>query len=151
MNSITLPLQADGPLVAIQIGFPAPQIQAMRKQGLAIPAPIQVFALIDSGAEASFIDTTAFAPIRFAGLVHRRIVITNIPALGGVNAAMEYAVGLRILHPSNDPKRDLVVGRHDIFEQSLGALGYQALIGRDILSRCMFILDGPSNSFTLAY
>ncbi|MCE9533653.1 MAG: hypothetical protein K8T89_21380, partial [Planctomycetes bacterium] len=88
---------------------------------------------------------------RFAGLVHRRIVIANIPALGGVNAAMEYSVGLRILHPSHDPKRDFVVGRQDIFEQSLGGLGYQALIGRDILSHCLFILDGPSNSFTLAH
>jgi hypothetical protein len=30
-------------------------------------------------------------------------------------------------------------------------LGYQALIGRDVLARIRFLYDGPKNSFGLAY
>jgi hypothetical protein len=32
----------------------------------------------------------------------------------------------------------------------LSGLGVQALIGRDVLSRCVFIFNGPDERFTLA-
>jgi hypothetical protein len=40
---------------------------------------------------------------------------------------------------------------HPVLEQPLGQLGYQLLIGRDVLAACLFIHDGPASRFTLAY
>ena len=38
-----------------------------------------------------------------------------------------------------------------VYERALGAIGYQALLGRDVLASCGFFYDGPGKRFTLAY
>ena len=40
---------------------------------------------------------------------------------------------------------------HPEAEQNLAQLGYQALIGRDILDLCLFVANGPGRSFILGY
>jgi hypothetical protein len=75
----------------------------------------------------------------------------NVPALGGLSITIQRDAGLRFLHPSNVPGLDFVVDDILLSELSLNALGYQALIGRDVLDSCLFIMDGEANSFTLAY
>ena len=38
-----------------------------------------------------------------------------------------------------------------VVEVPLAVLGYQALVGRDVLGRCRFLYDGPSGRFKLTY
>jgi hypothetical protein len=46
---------------------------------------------------------------------------------------------------------DLIVQNLLILEMPLGGLGYQALIGRDLLDRCDFFYGGRSQRFSLTY
>jgi hypothetical protein len=55
------------------------------------------------------------------------------------------------LHPSGNPRSNLVLHSHPVIEQPLGQLGYGLLIGRDVLKRCPLVYDGPSGRLTLAY
>ena len=79
------------------------------------------------------------------------MVFVNAPGLGGLTMNGQYLAGLRIEHPSGNSKLDLVVPAIGMVEQDLGSLGYQILIGRDILARCQFLYDGPANTFSLTY
>jgi hypothetical protein len=43
------------------------------------------------------------------------------------------------------------VGALQVFESSLNIQGIQALIGRDVLANCLFVYDGRSKIFSLAF
>jgi|GEM_PF-4087803 len=75
----------------------------------------------------------------------------NALGLAGLNLRPQYLAGLRIEHPSGNPKLDYVIPALDLVEHDFGALSYQVLIGRDILARCKFLYDGPANTFSLTY
>jgi hypothetical protein len=151
MITLSLTISPLGPIVQVRIGLNAGTIQVLRSAGKAIPQAVDADALIDSGSDATCVDPSVLAPLRNVGLQHQTILLTHTPALGGRLFALEYDVGLRIVHPFANPKMDLVTASQLIIEQPLSALGYSVLIGRDVLAKCLFILDGPSNSFTLGY
>jgi hypothetical protein len=151
MKSFHLALQREGALVEAELGIAAVDALALRRAGRPVPGPVPLKVLIDTGAEVSCVDAQALAPLIALGLTPTRHVLTNLPATGGLNFASEYAVSLTVLHPSRKPKWDLQLRNLLVVEQSLAALGYQALLGRDALARCLLIYDGPSHSFTLSY
>jgi hypothetical protein len=59
--------------------------------------------------------------------------------------------GTGSLNPTGNAQDHLVVPDLSVLELSLSSLGYQALIGRDLLARCRFLYDGPGNAFRLTY
>ena len=56
-----------------------------------------------------------------------------------------------VVHPSGDFRANLVLRDQAVLELPLGALGYQALLNRDVLDRCLRVRDGPGLRFTLGY
>jgi hypothetical protein len=64
---------------------------------------------------------------------------------------MQYAAGLTVIHPSGDPALHLVLADLLVIDVPLRHLGYEALIGRDVLDACRFLYHGPRNRFRLAY
>ena len=64
---------------------------------------------------------------------------------------MQYEVRLTVVQPSGNAALDLVLPELPVVELSLAALGYQALIGRDVLTGCRFLFDGPAGRFELGY
>ena len=151
MNTIHSTLDADGAVIDLLIGLAAVYINQLRRAGSPVPSPIPVRALLDTGAEMTCVDPAVLAPlIRAASLRPTRTLYSNVPAAGGLNFVSEYAVGITIIHP-DDPRANLVFRNHPVLEQSLGPLPYQALLGRDVLARCLLVYDGPSSAFTLAY
>jgi hypothetical protein len=60
-------------------------------------------------------------------------------------------VELTLVHPSGYARANLVSRNLPVLEQPLNQLGYQALIGRDILDRCLLVYDGPGRAFTPGY
>jgi hypothetical protein len=58
---------------------------------------------------------------------------------------------LAIVHPSGNARDNLVIRDLSVFEVSLTPLGYQVIIGRDVLAKCRFLYDGPGDEFELAY
>ena len=130
----------------------AANVRGLRHTGQAIPQPVSIQALLDQGAAVTCVDPTVLAPLVSLGLKWSRLVLVNAPsAAGGRAGAFEYLVTLTVVHPSGNVRAHLVLGAQAVLELPLGALGYQALLGRDLLDHCLLVRDGPGQRFTLAY
>jgi hypothetical protein len=75
----------------------------------------------------------------------------NLPAHGGLTFSILHDAGVTILHPSGRTQDHMAVLDLSVLELDLAALGYQALLGRDVLAQCRFVYDGPKGSFQLRY
>jgi hypothetical protein len=75
----------------------------------------------------------------------------NMPALGGLTAAVQFSASLSVLHPSGLPADDLQITDLPLTEVDLNSLGYQVLLGRDVLRSCTLAADGPGSVFSLNY
>jgi hypothetical protein len=62
-----------------------------------------------------------------------------------------FEVGLTILGPAGKAGPMLVRDQLIAMELTQALPNIDALIGRDILNDCLFILDGPGKQFTLAF
>ena len=61
-----------------------------------------------------------------------------------------YDVGLIIFATMQDPPfviRNLAVAESDL----LASQGFHALIGRDVLTKCVLVYNGTTNTYTLAF
>jgi hypothetical protein len=58
-----------------------------------------------------------------------------------------YDIFLGIYHPTFS----LLLGTVPVIHAELATMGYHALIGRDVLSRCLLVVDGQSGTFALAF
>jgi hypothetical protein len=138
----------DGALVDVLIGVGRPHRQFLRTSGNPIPAPIRLRGLIDSGAECTCVDEPR---VRALHLPLATASLANAPSLGGLFVGSQVEAGLTILHPSGDRSQHLLIPEITIMELSLGAIHFDALIGRDVLALGLFVIDGPAGTFTLAY
>ncbi|MBL8792432.1 MAG: hypothetical protein JNM56_00865 [Planctomycetia bacterium] len=148
MPVLTSPIEFEGALVDVLIGFSSTQIGLLRAASKPIPPPIAVRALIDTGAESTCFDPAILRPMN---LPLNNVVPANMPAAGGFQLASTYSAGLTILHPSGDPNRHWVLKTALLLEMPLGVLGYQGLIGRDVLALSRLHYDGPARQFELDY
>jgi predicted aspartyl protease len=132
-------------MVDLFIGVSGPRSAALQSAGIAVPQPVTVRAMIDTGASCTVIDPTS---IQSLGLVPTGTVPIHTPSTAGTAIhCSQYDVMLAIYHP----KFSLVVGTAPIITSDLLSQGFHALIGRDVLSRCLFIYDGAAAQFTLAF
>jgi hypothetical protein len=118
------------------------QPRQLRQAHRTVPPALDARALVDTGAEITCVDGTLIQqPLAQPALA-------NIPALGGLRVATHYHASVVVARPSGPP---LVVPNILILEAPLASLGYQALIGRDLLARCDFIYSGRRQRFALRY
>jgi hypothetical protein len=110
-----------------------------------VPPPLDAPALVDTGAEVTCVDGLL---IRQLGLPLAQLALANVPALGGLRVGTHYHASVAVVHPSGIP---LVVPNLLILEVPLTELGYQALIGRDVLAHCDFLFRGRRQRFALRY
>jgi hypothetical protein len=141
-------LEPEGALLDVLAGWSAARIQHARSALHPIAPPVACRALIDTGAELTCADPTIVTRL---GLGPRNLTIGNVPALGGLTYAMQYDIQLTVHHPTGKASEQLVIGDLIVMELSLRALGYDILIGRDVLTVCRFFYDGPGDNFRLSY
>jgi hypothetical protein len=141
-------LQAEGALIDLRVSWSANQARSLRLARQPVPPPVDTRALVDTGAEVTCVDSSL---VQQLGLPLAQVALANVPAVGGLMAGAHYHAGLTVIHPSGDPHQDLVFQTLLILELSLAGLGYQALLGRDVLDRCDFLYAGRRQRFTLAY
>jgi hypothetical protein len=151
MDTVLGSILREGALVQILVGLARAETLILRQQGKPIPNPMSLQALIDPGAEQTCLSPEALAPLIGMGIQPTKFVFANMPATVGFTSATQYNVGLSVVHPSQNSKKNLILRTCPVLEQPLGPLGYQALLGRDVLSNCLLIYDGPSARFTLGY
>jgi hypothetical protein len=147
MPVLTGPVRADGALVPVRVALSRPLRQALRRGGRPVPPPVDLLALLDPGAECTCIDPRSVRslPLPIAGFG-----LVNAPSLAGVSFGRSLQAGLTVSHPDGAAS-SLEVPELTVVELDLGQLGYKALVGRDVLARCMLVYDGPAGRFTLAY
>ena len=140
--------EADGATIRVWIGLSDREVRRLRATGSPIPQPVEVLALLDTGAQVSCIDPDVLArvPLDFYGFTQ-----VNMPAAGGLGYAVQYAASLTIPHPGGRAVDDFHETDLPLTEVPLGPFGCDVLIGRDVLALCVFRLDGPALAFTLDY
>jgi hypothetical protein len=139
---------SDGCIVRIRVGLTAVEILKRRRLRQVLPAPIDLDALIDPGAEVSCVDPAA---IRSLSPPAATVIPTNAPSVSGLGFSVQRAVALTILDPQQTPGNNIFFPDTSLTELILNTVSLQALIGRDLLTYCVFVFDGPANTFTLTY
>ncbi|MFO0807707.1 MAG: hypothetical protein U0746_03715 [Gemmataceae bacterium] len=90
---------ADGPSIEVAVGPSTAIVRQLRATGRAVPPPVIVRALIDTGAEVTCLDPSALASFVAAGLTPSRLLIANTPLFGGIHPTVEYFVSLSLPAP----------------------------------------------------
>lgn len=148
MPILTGNLIPEGALVDVLVGLSQSTVHGLRTALQPVPPPINTHALLDTGAEITCFDS---ALIQSLGLPSSGMVPAFVPALGGLGFAQLHDASLTIVHPSGNPWINLVIRDLTIMDVSLASLGYQVLIGRDVLAKCAFLYHGLKNRFRLSY
>jgi predicted aspartyl protease len=138
----------DGAVVGIEVGLSQKNAAQLRAALRPVPPALVKQALLDTGAESTALDHRV---VQQLGLQAIQATPANAPAAGGLKLVPVHSVDLTMLHPSGNPRLHLVARNLIVLELDLGPLGYEALIGRDILTRCSFLFDGRAGQFELTY
>ena len=152
MPIIALPIDPDGAFVQVCVHLSAPKIQALQQAKQPLPPPVVAKGLIDTGATCTAIDTTI---VQKLGLAPTGMVPIVTPSTGAApHLANQYDVSVSFTH---SPGLGLPPTVHPIhfvlavIEANLLAQGFEALIGRDILERCLLVYNGTTKQFSLSY
>jgi len=138
----------EGGLVTVSLGWSRARVRKLRREHRRVPARLEAIALLDTGAEVTCLDSRLIEELE---LPFDGVVLAKAPALGDVTFSAKYAASLTIIHTSGRTDDHLVINDIAILELPLDLIGYQAVIGRDVLSRCLFLYNGIGERFALKY
>ncbi len=145
MPHLTLQIAPGGPIVDILVGVSQARQQALQRASQAIPPPVQIRALVDTGASCTCIDPSVLGRL---GLAPTGTAPIHTPFTGvQPHQANQYDVSLVLMHPL----LTYTIGAIPVVESQLLIQGIQGLIGRDALGNCLFIYDGRAGIFTWAF
>ena len=143
-NIITAPLSAGlqllGPRIQITLLPLETQLKSLASKGKSLPPPIAGLALIDTGASSTCIDQKAAED---AGLA----IVDSGPMSSATHdneIVPIYAGRVDIVGMS------ITVSANRAYGANLKSQGLIALIGRDILSKCVLVYNGLEGSFSLS-
>lgn len=139
-------LNETGPLVAVEIGIPAPLKQHLAENGQAVPGAISGFALVDTGAFATAVDETVFTSLGIppidevatdtahgAGKSKIYPASVTFPGMNVNEMPMGRVIGCKLKWKTRDDKEIIM------------------LMGRDLLSSFLLVYNGPSSDVTLCF
>ena len=142
MPSITIPsanLQLEGPTVEVQFLIPRQLEEQYKKEGKAVPAPINIKALIDTGATNCVVRQDIPSAL---GLQPVDIIGVNTPSAKDHKA---YRYFMRMLIPSTNITYEGLFTALPLDGQTISSL-----IGRDLLAFGLLLYIGNANQFTLS-
>lgn len=143
MPSVTISnpaLQNDGPILEVHFCIPQQLEQQYIAQGIPIPAPVIVKALIDTGAFSCVVQDTIPQKLGLAPVGATTITTPSSQA-----------------HPCNAYFMRMIIPTHNNLSYEgvfigapLQGQSIECLIGRDLLSNGILIYLGNNNQFTLS-
>jgi len=146
MESLCFPVSKDGPELEVVIGINDRQLAQLVSAGTPIPKPLRLRGLIDCAT-----DVTAAVPKVFQQLGIAHLASTSTQTASGQVIVRAFRVSLSIFGPQGSAGPALVRPNLVVTELATALQKFDVLIGLDILSECLFILDGPGKQFTLAF
>ena len=146
MPHLSLPISPGGPILDCFIGVSNARAEALRRANQAVPVPIQVRALVDTGASCTGIDPSILSTL---GIVSTGTTQVHTPSTtsGQPHVANQFDVSLILNHPMISRTFMAV----PVIESALLHQGIQALISRDILAFCLLTYDGQAGIFCLGF
>jgi len=137
-------LAGAGPILQVEVNLPQPLINLLSSQNKPIPAPTPGFALIDTGASRTCIDSLVLSNLGISP-----IGLVTMGTAGGSTSCPLFPAKLSF------PVINLViefgsVAGVNLKGQVINGTPLVVLIGRDVLSRCLLIYSGIGGFFTLA-
>lgn len=135
-------------MVNAALGVSEARRQALTAAGQAVPPFVTIRALLDTGASVTCVDPTVIAALGLAATGMTQMIT---PSTGAVpHNAPTYDASFAI--PAAPNQAALIFATVAVVESDLlSAQGFHALIGRNILSQCLFHYNGTMGLFTLAY
>ena len=136
-----------GPVIAVQIEVPAPLAAQFQQQQQPPPPPAVGFALIDTGASITCAEETVLARLGI-----NPTGVAQVSAAGGTATHSVYPA--RFAFPGTPvPNIDFVgVVGVNLQGQTVPNHGpIIALIGRDILLRCVLVYNGAGGMYSLSF
>lgn len=141
--------QAGGPRLHAAVAVSDPRRKALEEAGKAVPNSVPVQALVDTGASCTCVDPSVLEKL---GLQPTGSVQVHTPSSGS-NPDQHDQFDIGLLIPGSDRSHlplhlDAV---SVVAAELLANQGFEVLIGRDILSDCILIYNGPVGVFTMAF
>lgn len=134
-----------GAIVEVKMMQSEGRVEALKKAGRPFAPPIVIVGLIDTGATSSVLD---YRIVSRLGLGFRGPVSVQTATTGGGFVSQDsYDVTLVLGEGQPDPLTLTVLA----IEADIATQGFHALIGRNVLIRCVLTYDGPADVFTLRW
>jgi hypothetical protein len=145
MPALTGQLGPWGPTIDLKVMQSHQWADALRKAGQQPSPPSVVVGLIDTGASCSALDTRI---VKALNLSYRGYTPIHTPSTGSGHLYLNQFDACFVL---GEPHPNPLVLVLPVVECDFASQGFFALIGRDVLRRCVLTYDGPADSFTLAF
>lgn len=139
-----LGLEKNGPIMSVEIVVPFSLAKHLRGKKIAVPAPIKGLALIDSGASTSCVDSQVIGRLGV-----KPIGVGIALTAGGACEQNLYPARFNFPEGKLSFEFSSVMGV-DLKEQTIMGRKLVALVGRDVLSECVFVYNGLQASYTFA-
>lgn len=147
MPHVSIPIGPGGPLFDAYIYISKARHEALEKAQKPTPTASKVRALLDTGASCTCVDPSVLQTL---SIPSRGTSPMNTPSAGDKPQTVNlYDIGLGIqghTAPALIFETVQVAGT-----ELLKSQGFHVLIGRDILSRCVFHYNGPGNQIIVSY
>jgi hypothetical protein len=148
MPIVTATASPVGPLLDVLVHVTVQLLGQLNASGRAIPSPIQVRGLIDTGASGTCLDSSIIARL---GLVPIGSTPVHTPSTAG-QAQLRYLYDVGLWLPSRGKSAPYNIRTSlPVIETDLTGQGIELLIGRNVLESCLMVFDGPANTIRLAF
>jgi len=128
-----------GPVVDIAVATHPDLLEHLKESGQSIPTPVRALAMIDTGATSTIVKPEIIESLGINPIGEKRI---STPSCTDFSCNQYQAT---ILFPNR-----VAIHISSILEAPLTGQSIQCLIGRDILSRVVFIYNGYANFITFS-
>ena len=147
MPHFTLQVGDSGPILNALITVSEARSSALQAQKAEIPNGIKVQGLVDTGASGTCVDPSVIEQLGIPPTGEATMLTPSTK--DGPVPATQYDVGLQIYAEVTQPP--LVIRNLPVMESHLRQQGIHALIGRDVLSKCILIYNGAIGIYTLSF
>lgn len=128
-----------GPRLDVEVSVTTERAQEIVKRSDPVPRPQIGHALLDTGATRTCVDIEAINALQ-------------VPAVDQVQVMTPSGSEIQTIHPVRLAFLGTGLGAVEtipVLASKLAGQGILALIGRDILARCVLVYNGPGGFFTL--
>jgi hypothetical protein len=145
----TLPLSSGGPILDAAVLVSTARHAALEAAGSPVPPLARVRALLDTGASCSAVDQAVLDSLGLAPTGEAEILTPSTGRTPQKTFTYDVCIGIFAGRPGDlhFVSSTVQVMASDLF----AGQGIHMLIGRDILTQCIFTYNGGDEIFTLAY